>query len=142
MSIEITEMSIDAFDEVRTLWAATDGVGLNDADTREGLDSYLLRNPGLSFVARDGKQLVGAVLCGHDGRRGYLHHLAVTKSHRRQNIGGRLVDHCLARLNSLGIQKCNIIVYADNDDAAGFWERRGWIEQPTWRIRQRTTCDA
>lgn len=67
----------------------------------------------------------------------YLHHLAVLESHRRQGIGSRLVEHCLAGLKSLGVKKCNIIVYADNDDRAGFWEQRGWIEQRTWRIRQR-----
>ena len=139
MSVEIAEMTVDDYGAVRALWERTEGVGLNDADTQEGLQAYLRRNPGLSFVARDGDQLVGAVLCGHDGRRGYLHHLAVSESHRRRGIGGSLVDRCLGTLHRLGILKCNIIVYGDHDDRARFWNRRGWIEQSSWRIRQRTT---
>lgn len=137
MAVEITEMTIDDYDAVRALWEQTEGVGLSDADTQESIDAYLRRNPGLSFVARDDGQLVGAVLCGHDGRRGYLHHLAVSKSYRRQRIGSSLVEHCLAMPGSLGILKCNIMVFADNGDGATFWERGGWCERVDLRIRQR-----
>lgn len=139
MAVEITEMTIGDYDTVRALWEKTEGVGLNDADTSQSLDVYLRRNSGLSFMARHGEQIVGAVLCGHDGRRGYLHHLAVSESHRKQGLGSSLVEHCLAKLGSLGILKCNIIVFADNNDGAEFWERRGWTEQHSWRIRQRAT---
>lgn len=136
MTVEFTEMTVDDYDDVRALWIDTDGVGLNDADTREGIEAYLRRNPGSSFVARDGGQLVGAVLCGHDGRRGYLHHLAVSESHRMRGIGSSLVERCLAKLGSLDIQKCNIMVYADNGDGEKFWERSGWCERTDLRIRQ------
>lgn len=139
MAVELTNMTVDDYDDVRALWEQAKGVGVNDADTRAGLQAYLRRNPGLSFVARDGSQLVGAVLCGHEGRRGYLHHLAVAATHRRRGIGSSLVERCLERLSSLGFQKCNILVYADNDEGAKFWDRGGWVEQPDWTIRQRTT---
>jgi len=74
MSIVIQEMTTQDYDEVLTLWRSSEGVGLSDADLEEGVAHFLDRNPGLSFVARDGEHLVGAVLCGHDGRRGYIHH--------------------------------------------------------------------
>lgn len=74
MSIVIREMTIQDYDEVLALWRTSEGVGLSDADSDEGVARFLDRNPGLSFVARDGEHLVGAVLCGHDGRRGYIHH--------------------------------------------------------------------
>lgn len=119
-------MSIDDYDEVYALWSGTEGVGLSESDARDAVASYLARNPGLSFVARIDNKVVGAVLCGHDGRRGYLHHLAVQHQHRRQGIGRTLVDMCLSKLASLEIHKCNIFLFSDNDDAKAFWKHNGW----------------
>lgn len=92
--IEIRELAILDYDAVMTLWRETPGVGLSAADNREAIAAYLLRNPGLSFAAWDGPRLVGAVLCGHDGRRGYLHHLAVAPAYRRQHLGFELAERC------------------------------------------------
>ena len=116
MSIVIREMTIQDYDEVLSLWQASEGVGLSDADSEEGVACFLDRNPGLSFVARDGEHLVGAILCGHDGRRGYIHHLAVSKPHRCQGLGRALVERCLSALRGDGIGKCHIFVFADNQD--------------------------
>ena len=82
-NIVIQEMTIDDYDEVKSIWRKSNGIELSGADTRESINRFLERNPGLSFVARDGDQLVGVVLCGHDGRRGYIDHLAVRQSYRR-----------------------------------------------------------
>ncbi|MFZ3078216.1 MAG: GNAT family N-acetyltransferase [Bellilinea sp.] len=82
---------------------------------------YLARNPGMSFTAWDGDTLVGAVLCGHDGRRGYLHHLAVDRAYRGQGIGRALVDQCHAALREQGIDKVHIFVYRENQVALTFW---------------------
>ena len=91
-------MSMSEYDEVLALWQNTEGMGLSESDTRDAIAAYLKRNPGMSFVARDGKSLIAAVLCGHDGRRGYLHHLAVSPAYRRRGLGTQLVEKCLARL--------------------------------------------
>ena len=120
MSIMIREMAIQDYDQVLALWRASEGAGLSDADSEESIAHYLDRNPGLSFVARDGEHLVGAVLCGHDGRRGYVHHLAVSKSHRRQGLGRALVKRCLFALRRAGIDKCHIFVFGDDADAIAF----------------------
>ena len=140
MRITIRPMAIDDYDQVVALWRCTDGVGLNESDTREGVDAYLQRYPGLSLLACDGREIIGAVLCGHDGRRGYLHHLAVAPSHRRKGIGKQLVDRCLLALADCGIAKCNIMVYADNDHATAFWERGGWLARTDLAVRQRVTA--
>ncbi len=129
MSIVIGEMTIQDYDQVIALWRASEGVGLSDADSEERIARYLARNPGLSFVARDGEHLVGAILCGHDGRRGYIHHLAVSQSHRRQGLGRALVEHCLSALRRDGIGKCHIFVFADNQDTSAFWKSIGWIQR-------------
>lgn len=115
------------YDAVLDLWRNTEGICLNESDTRDAIASFLQRNPRLSTVAcaPDGV-IVGAVLCGHDGRRGYLHHLAVTPTHRKKGLGRALVNACLEQLAALGIPKCNIFLLADNADGRVFWLHEGW----------------
>lgn len=126
----IREMTIADHPAVMDLLRATPGVSLRDADSREATARYLGRNPSLSFVAEEGAEsgghLVGCVMCGHDGRRGYLQHLAVAPSHRRQGIGRALVAACLDSLESLGIRKTHIDVLVSNREALRFWIREGW----------------
>ena len=129
MSIVIREMVIQDYDEVLAFWQTSEGVGLSDADSEESIARYLDRNPGLSFVARDGERLVGAVLCGHDGRRGYIHHLSVSESHRRRGLGRALVERCLSALRRAGIDKCHLFVFADSQDTIAFWKSIGWTQR-------------
>lgn len=126
MRCTIKPMSMSDYEEVLALWQNTEGVGLNESDTRSAIAAYLKRNPGMSFVARDGNNLIAAVLCGHDGRRGYLHHLAVAPPYRRKGLGTRLVEKCLASLKRLRIVKCNIFLFTDNADGEQFWAGNGW----------------
>ena len=127
---------IEDFDAVIVLWRRTEGVGLNESDARPAIAAYLRRNPGLSFVAEEEGRIVGAVLCGHDGRRGYLHHLAVSKRHRGHGIGRQLVCACLAKLRKAGIPKCNIFIFADNAAGMRFWKRTGWSLRTELRLMQ------
>jgi ribosomal protein S18 acetylase RimI-like enzyme len=127
MGIEIRPFTMADYDEAVALWTASPGVGLSSADRPEAIAGYLERNPGLSFVARDSAVLVGAILGGHDGRRGYLNHLAVAPSHRRQGLGRRLVECCFAALTAVGIAKCHLFLLQDNDVARAFWSHLGWI---------------
>lgn len=126
MDFEIREMTIDDYEEVAALWKTTDGVWFDEDDELEKLDVYLRRNPGLSFVARCKGRVVGTVQCGHDARRGYLHHLAVAPEYRRKGLGATLVERSLARLAELGISQCNIYVLGDNAEALKFWKATGW----------------
>jgi putative acetyltransferase len=135
--IDILPMGLADFHQVVDLWQNTEGVGLNESDSRSNIESYLNRNPGMSFVARNGEQLVGAVLCGHDGRRGYLHHLAVARSHRGQKIGKQLVEACLRRLAADGILKCNIFLYSNNTSGELFWSSNGWNKRDDLRVMQK-----
>ena len=141
MSYAIREMTIGDYNEVLSLWKACEGVGLSDADSREGITSFLDRNPGLGHVARDGNELVGAILCGTDGRRGYIHHLAVSKHHRHQGLGRALVDRCLSALRQVGIQKCHIFVFTDNAAAIAFWNKVGWTQRVELTINSRSIAN-
>ncbi len=133
-------MAIGDFEEVYALWKRTEGVGLNESDSPANIAAYLARNPNMSFVAHQRGQLVGAVLCGHDGRRGYLHHLAVAQRHRGRGIGGALVEACLASLKAAGILKCNIFLYADNHNGEQFWKHSGWLDRADLRVLQKPLC--
>jgi putative acetyltransferase len=126
---EIAEMTLADYDVAYQLWRTTEGMGLSQADSREGIAAFLERNPGLSLVARVRGEVVGTLLCGHDGRRGYLHHLAAAPACRNRRIGTRLVETCLARLAEWGIRKCHVFVRAENEPGKGFWRQRGWQER-------------
>lgn len=112
--------------DVRTLWEESEGVRLSEADSSAGIEAFIARNPGMSFVALESDRIVGALLCGHDGRRGYLHHLAVEKTQRNRGVGRALVDAAVAGLRRAGIAKCHIFVVNDNVEGIGFWARIGW----------------
>ena len=125
--IRIIPMTMADYDEAIALWCVTEGMGLRPADAPEHIERYLQRNPGLSFVARHDDLLVGTVLCGHDGRRGYLQHLAVARAYRRQGIGRALVQRVLDELRAIGINKCHLFVLKENEAVIAFWERIGWF---------------
>jgi ribosomal protein S18 acetylase RimI-like enzyme len=117
----------------RALWQVTPGVGLSTADEPAALLAFLARNPGTSFVAESDGRLCGTILVGHDGRRGLIHHLAVDMDHRRKGLGRALVTAGLAALHDRGIDKCHLMVFADNAEGADFWTgigatRRGELE--------------
>jgi ribosomal protein S18 acetylase RimI-like enzyme len=113
------------------LWQGLPGIGLRDADSPPALARYLRRNPGTSFVAvTDAGELVGVSLAGHDGRRGCLHHVAVAIPFRKQGLGRRLVEACLAALTAEGIEKVNFWVKVDNAAGLAFWNRLGGRERP------------
>ena len=127
--IPIRPFTLGDYERAMALWQEAEGITLREADSRPAIARYLRRNRGLSFVSVDRSTLVGAVLCGHDGRRGYLHHLAVAPSHRGQGIGRALAQRCLAALAREGIRKCHLFVLTGNARARRFWQRVGWTER-------------
>jgi N-acetylglutamate synthase len=139
VSLTIEPMTLADYDIVFQLWQNTPGIGLSAADEKPGIQQYLEHNPGLSFVARLDGELVGAVLCGHDGRRGFLHHLAVKSSRRRHGIGGLLVGACMAALKTQSIDKCHIFVFGDNQDGMAFWVTHDWQKRDDLVILSRDT---
>jgi putative acetyltransferase len=131
-------MTIDDYPFVLELWRQTEGVGLNESDSEEAIGLFLRRNPGMSaVVGLSSGELLGAVLCGHDGRRGYLHHLAVAPSYRRQGIASRLIAWCFERLAFERIQKCNVFLLAGNELGASFWQHNGWSPRHDFRVFQK-----
>lgn len=139
-SVRLRSFRIGDYDEVHAIWRKAEGVGLNESDSRKAVGLFLKRNPGLSQVAVHEGRVIAAVLCGHDGRRGYLHHLAVVRKWRRNGLGRTLVATCLERLRKAGIPKCNLFLYASNRTGRVFWSRLGWSVRTELRLVQRATA--
>jgi len=128
--ISIDVMTVADIPAALAVWAGQPGITLREADTPEMLTKYLVRNPGCSFVMRDGAKVIGAALAGHDGRRGFLHHVLIAEGYRRQGLGRRLVETCLDALEKQGVVKTHIYVNQDNEDGKVFWRKLGWGERP------------
>jgi len=122
-------MDISDYERIITLWQNAEGVKLRDADSKDGISKYLRRNPGLSFVAEDNGEIVATVMSGHDGKRGYVQHLAVDPRNRRAGIATKLVNLCLLALKTEGILKSHIHVLANNELAKAYWVNRGWVNR-------------
>lgn len=125
-TMKIRPMEIADYDDLYALWVACKN-GLNNLDdSREGIEKYLLRNPKTSYVAVENGKIVGAILCGHDGRRGFIQHMSVAPAYRRRGIGRKLVDRSLSALKAEGIHKVALVAFKHNALGNAFWERMGF----------------
>nr|WP_216607773.1 GNAT family N-acetyltransferase [Vibrio sp. RE88] len=127
-------MTIEDYETVIQLWHQTEGMSVRDADSRENIALYLDRNPDLSFVAISEGHIIGTVLVGTDGRRGYLQHLAVLPQFRGQRIGYQLISQSISALANIGIPKTHLFVYDDNLNAQKFYEKLGWFPRDNIRM--------
>jgi ribosomal protein S18 acetylase RimI-like enzyme len=130
----IREMDISDYSQVIALWSETEAMLLREADSRENIGRYLTRNPGLSFVALDGEVVVGAILVGTDGRRGYVQHLAVDSRCRGKGIGAKLISQAVTALEDIGIAKTHLFVANENLNAQSFYEKLGWFPRDEVRM--------
>jgi N-acetylglutamate synthase len=125
--IVIDEMRMEDIDDARALWSGIPELGINPSfDTHERMCAYLERNPGFSSVARKDGRIVGAVMCGHDGRRGSFYATGVAKEYRRQGIGERMVERSLACLREAGLTTAFCFTFEKNLTAQAFWQGTGW----------------
>jgi len=129
-TIKTREFSINDYDAALELWQRVEGLEIAEGDDRESVANFLARNPGLSRVATDGTAIVGIALCGHDGRRGYIYHLAVDPAYQARGLGKRLMNECLDGLRRAGLKRALILVADDNPRGRKFWRRCGWEEVP------------
>ncbi len=125
--MEIRKLTINDYEEIYDLWMSTPGMGLNDIDdSKAGIEKYLKRNPDTCFVAVMYGKIVGVILSGHDGRRGYIYHTAVSIASRNRGIGSALVDAALKALKDKGIHKVALVVFERNEIGNTFWEQKGF----------------
>ena len=128
--IVIRQFRISDYDAAFELWTTVEGIEIAEGDEKQDVEGFLARNPNLSRVAEDGGKLVGVALCGEDGRRGYIYHLAVEPGYQQKGLARRLVRECLDALRSRKLKRALILVAADNPGAQAFWQRCGWEDVP------------
>lgn len=123
----IKRMSIDDYPQLFQLWKQTPNMGLRSLDdSQEGIGRFLDRNPGTNFIACEDGKLVGAILCGNDGRRGYIYHTVVLPEYRGRGIASSLVETAVQALKEEGVTRVCLNVMEGNEQGKGFWTRRGW----------------
>lgn len=128
--IIVRTMNIDDYDGVKALWMTIHGFAIRSIDdSREGVDRFLKRNPTTSVVALVDGEVVGAILCGHDGRRGCLYHVCVREDMRRLGIGKSMVTFCMKALQEEKISKVSLIAFTSNDIGNAFWKQIGWTRR-------------
>ena len=132
-------MQISDYDSVYNLWINTPGMGLNSVDdSKEGIEKFLKRNPATCFVAEEDSKIVGVIMAGNDGRRGYIYHTAVLPEFRGKHIAKILVENAMAALEKEGITKVALVVFEKNQNGNGFWEKIGFTVRNDLIYRNRT----
>ena len=139
--MNIRVMKIEDYEKVYELWMSCKNMGFNNLDdSREGIERFLNRNPKTSFIAEKEDRVVGVVLSGHDGRRGYIYHMSVAEECRGNKIATTLLENCLAELKTEGINKVALLVFNRNEVGNAFWESQGFKirEDITYRNKELT----
>jgi ribosomal protein S18 acetylase RimI-like enzyme len=141
-STTIRTMTIYDYESVYDLWLNTPNMGLNNLDdSKDGIAKYLARNPDTCFVAEKDDVIIGVILCGHDGRRGYIHHTAVAEREQRNGIGAVLLDVAISALEHEGITKAALVVFDRNEKGNAFWEKQGFTIRPDLVYRNKAIVD-
>lgn len=140
--MKIRKMTIDDYKAVYELWNNTPGMGMRNVDdSKEGIEKYLKRNPETCFVAEVENKIVGVILSGHDGRRGYIYHTAVINTARKQGVGANLVNTAIEALKEQGINKVALVAFETNKLGNSFWESQGFKERNDLVYRNKSLND-
>lgn len=140
--MKIHVMNISDYEKVYALWMSCKNMGFNNLDdSKEGIEKFLKRNPDTSFVAVEDDAVVGIVLAGHDGRRGYVYHMSVAENYRKQGVGTQLMSHCEDALKREGINKTALLVFKRNEAGNSFWEKQGFTVREDVAYRNKALAE-
>ena len=138
----IRKMKIEDYAAVYELWLSCKGMGLNDVDdSQEGIARFLERNPDTCFVCEEDGKLIGVIMAGNDGRRGYIYHTAVAPAYQKRGIGSALVKTVLKAFKGLGISKAALVVFARNEEGNAFWEKQGFTARTDITYRNKALVE-
>jgi ribosomal protein S18 acetylase RimI-like enzyme len=142
IDMQIRKMTINDYDKIYDLWINTPGMGLNDIDdSRDGIDRYLQRNPNTCFAAVEDGEIIGVIISGHDGRRGYIYHVSVKVSSRNRGVGTALLKAAMGALKAERINKVSLVVFSKNQIGNHFWEKQGFITRNDLVYRNKNIND-
>lgn len=128
MNVTIRAIRSEDYEALIRFWESIDEIELDDSEGKQDFEFFLRRNKGMSFLALDKEEVIGACLASHNGRRGFLDHLAVAPSHRRKGLGKMLVEKCLKVLQAEGIKRNYVFLFKENAEGRAFWEHIGWSQ--------------
>ena len=135
-------MTIEDYEKVYQLWLSCIGMGLNNLDdSKDGIAKYLDRNPDTCFVAEKSEEIIGVIIAGHDGRRGFIYHTAVNPDYRNQGIATELVDAAMDALKANGINKVALVVFDRNEVGNAFWEKVGFTAREDLVYRNKAIAE-
>lgn len=138
----IRKITINDYEKMYALWLSCKGMGLNDTDdSKEGIERFLDRNPETCFAACENDDIIGVILAGNDGRRGFIYHTAVSPDHRSRGVGTALVNAALEALQNLGITKTALVVFDRNETGNAFWESQGFTARNDLVYRNKALVD-
>ena len=141
-AMNIRIMNIADYEKVYALWMSCKNMGFNNLDdSREGIEKFLKRNPTTSFVAEETGRIIGVILSGHDGRRGYVYHMSVAETLRKQGIASKLLEKSLAALKEEGINKVALLVFNRNEAGNAFWESQGFVKRDDVAYRNKALTE-
>ena len=142
INMNVRLMTINDYEKVYGLWLSCAGMGLNNLDdSKEGIEKFLNRNPETCFVAETEQRIIGVIIAGNDGRRGYIYHTAVNPDYRHQGIATKLVNEVMRALKALGINKTALVVFSKNTDGNVFWEKSGFSSREDLIYRNKTITE-
>lgn len=128
MNVTIREIRSEDYEALIRFWESIDEIELDDSEGKQDFEFFLRRNKGMSFLALDKEEVIGACLASHNGRRGFLDHLATAPSHRRKGLGKMLVEKCLKVLQAEGIKRNYVFLFKKNAEGRAFFEHIGWSQ--------------
>ena len=138
----IRKITIEDYEKMYALWLSCKGMGLNDTDdSGEGIKRFLDRNPETCFAACENDNIIGVILAGNDGRRGFIYHTAVSPDCRGRGVGTALVNAALEALKNLGITKTALVVFDRNETGNAFWEKQGFTARNDLVYRNKALVD-
>ncbi len=140
--MDITLMKKTDYDAVYDLWIRTQGMGLRSLDdSRDGIESFLNRNPNTNFVCKEADKIVGVMMSGHDGRRGYIYHASVDENYRNKRIASALLNQVIEALKEEGIHKVALVAFKTNTLGNSFWKSHGFVEREDLTYRNKSIND-
>ena len=123
--MKIEKFSIDSYNQVHKLWRKV-GISVGSSDSKEELEKMLKRNPNLFLIGKRNDKVIAVVMGGFDGRRGYVHHLAIDSNYRKKGYGRMMMDKIHNIFLQMGVHKVHLFIEKTNIEVVSFYESMGW----------------
>lgn len=123
--MKIENFTMESYELVVDLWIKS-GISVGSTDTREELERMLQRNPNLFLIGKINNSVIGVVMGGFDGRRGYVHHLTIDPDYQRRGYGKIIMADLIEKFRKIGVHKIHLFIEKYNKDVVEFYRNLGW----------------